>query len=103
MSATINHDIFVKYFGNAPLLTIPGFAHPVQDRYAFGCYLSFKYSFPCLGILKTTCLRCRTDREGNRRKGYPKRIKKQCYQSLLIPLSTKAASLPYTLSRARKR
>ncbi|KAF8560131.1 P-loop containing nucleoside triphosphate hydrolase protein [Imleria badia] len=33
MSATINHDIFVKYFDNAPLLTIPGFTHPVEDRY----------------------------------------------------------------------
>ncbi|KAF8445690.1 P-loop containing nucleoside triphosphate hydrolase protein [Boletus edulis BED1] len=33
MSATINHEIFVKYFDNAPLLTIPGFTHPVEDRY----------------------------------------------------------------------
>ncbi|KIP11667.1 hypothetical protein PHLGIDRAFT_27719 [Phlebiopsis gigantea 11061_1 CR5-6] len=33
MSATINHEIFTKYFNNAPLLTIPGFAHPVEDRY----------------------------------------------------------------------
>ncbi|KAH9934840.1 P-loop containing nucleoside triphosphate hydrolase protein [Fomitopsis serialis] len=33
MSATINHDIFVKYFDGAPLLTIPGFTHPVEDRY----------------------------------------------------------------------
>ncbi|KAH9842863.1 P-loop containing nucleoside triphosphate hydrolase protein [Rhodofomes roseus] len=33
MSATINHETFVKYFGNAPLLAIPGFAHPVEDRY----------------------------------------------------------------------
>ena len=32
MSATINHDVFIKYFDNAPLLTIPGFAHPVEDR-----------------------------------------------------------------------
>lgn len=32
MSATINHEIFVKYFNDAPLLTIPGFAHPVEDR-----------------------------------------------------------------------
>ena len=31
MSATINHDTFVKYFDDAPLLTIPGFAHPVTD------------------------------------------------------------------------
>ncbi|KAH8094722.1 P-loop containing nucleoside triphosphate hydrolase protein [Cristinia sonorae] len=33
MSATINHEIFIKYFNNAPLLTIPGFTHPVQDIY----------------------------------------------------------------------
>lgn len=32
MSATINHEIFVKYFDNAPLLTIPGFTHPVKDK-----------------------------------------------------------------------
>lgn len=31
MSATINHEIFVKYFDNAPLLTIPGSTHPVRD------------------------------------------------------------------------
>lgn len=31
MSATINHEIFVKYFDNAPLLKIPGFTHPVKD------------------------------------------------------------------------
>ncbi|CAA7264809.1 unnamed protein product [Cyclocybe aegerita] len=33
MSATINHETFVKYFENAPLLTIPGFTHPVMDKY----------------------------------------------------------------------
>lgn len=32
MSATINHETFVKYFDGAPLLTIPGFTHPVIDR-----------------------------------------------------------------------
>lgn len=32
MSATINHETFVRYFDNAPLLTIPGFTHPVTDR-----------------------------------------------------------------------
>lgn len=31
MSATINHEIFVKYFNDAPLLTIPGLTHPVAD------------------------------------------------------------------------
>jgi len=33
MSATINHETFVKYFNNAPLLTIPGFTHAVTDNY----------------------------------------------------------------------
>ncbi|KAI0673812.1 P-loop containing nucleoside triphosphate hydrolase protein [Trametes maxima] len=33
MSATINHEVFVQYFNNAPLLTIPGFTHPVKDLY----------------------------------------------------------------------
>ena len=31
MSATINHKTFVKYFYDAPLLTIPGFTYPVTD------------------------------------------------------------------------
>lgn len=34
MSATINHEVFMKYFNNAPLLTIPGFTHPVEDMCA---------------------------------------------------------------------
>ncbi|KAJ7897125.1 P-loop containing nucleoside triphosphate hydrolase protein [Mycena olivaceomarginata] len=33
MSATINHETFINYFGGAPLLTIPGFTHPVEDIY----------------------------------------------------------------------
>ncbi|TFK56866.1 P-loop containing nucleoside triphosphate hydrolase protein [Heliocybe sulcata] len=33
MSATINHETFVKYFNGAPLLSIPGFTHPVTDLY----------------------------------------------------------------------
>lgn len=32
MSATINHETFVKYFDGAPLLKIPGFTHPVTDK-----------------------------------------------------------------------
>ena len=31
MSATINHETFVRYFSDAPLLSIPGFTHPVTD------------------------------------------------------------------------
>lgn len=33
MSATINHEIFVKYFDSAALLMIPGFTHPVTDEF----------------------------------------------------------------------
>ena len=33
MSATINHEVFMRYFNDAPLLTIPGFAYPVEDKY----------------------------------------------------------------------
>ncbi|EIW86949.1 P-loop containing nucleoside triphosphate hydrolase protein [Coniophora puteana RWD-64-598 SS2] len=33
MSATINHETFVRYYDNAPMLTIPGFTHPVTDLY----------------------------------------------------------------------
>lgn len=31
MSATINHETFVRYFSHAPLLNIPGYTHPVTD------------------------------------------------------------------------
>ena len=31
MSATINQKTFVKYFGGAPLITIPGRTFPVED------------------------------------------------------------------------
>jgi HrpA-like RNA helicase len=31
MSATINHEVFIQYFGGAPLLEIPGHTHPVTD------------------------------------------------------------------------
>lgn len=34
MSATINHEAFIEYFNGAPLLTIPGFTYPVEDRSA---------------------------------------------------------------------
>ncbi|KAG7452226.1 P-loop containing nucleoside triphosphate hydrolase protein [Guyanagaster necrorhizus] len=33
MSATINHETFISYFDGAPLITIPGFTHPVTDLY----------------------------------------------------------------------
>ncbi|CAN6445915.1 unnamed protein product [Victoria cruziana] len=33
MSATINAELFLSYFGNAPLLHIPGFTHPVHTHF----------------------------------------------------------------------
>lgn len=33
MSATINADLFSKYFGNAPTIHIPGFTHPVAELF----------------------------------------------------------------------
>jgi HrpA-like RNA helicase len=36
MSATINEETFVKYFDGAPLLKIPGFTHPVIDKFVKG-------------------------------------------------------------------
>lgn len=33
MSATINQEQFINYFGGAPAIEIPGFTHPVQDFY----------------------------------------------------------------------
>jgi ATP-dependent RNA helicase DHX57 len=33
MSATINHESFVRYFSGAPLLSIPGFTYPVTDMW----------------------------------------------------------------------
>jgi len=40
MSATINHETFVKYFYDAPLLTIPGFTYSVTDMSVICFYLS---------------------------------------------------------------
>ncbi|KXN88875.1 hypothetical protein AN958_06745 [Leucoagaricus sp. SymC.cos] len=33
MSASINHEVFSRYFYGAPVLSIPGITHPVTDRY----------------------------------------------------------------------
>ncbi|KAF8078990.1 P-loop containing nucleoside triphosphate hydrolase protein [Lyophyllum atratum] len=46
MSATINHETFVKYFDGAPLLTIPGFTHPVTDKYLEDLVPLIKYRPP---------------------------------------------------------
>ncbi|KAG5647688.1 hypothetical protein DXG03_008411 [Asterophora parasitica] len=55
MSATINHETFIKYFNDAPLLTIPGFAHPVTDKYLEDAISLIKYhpSAPRAGKKKT--------------------------------------------------
>ncbi|KAK7058527.1 putative ATP-dependent RNA helicase ucp12 [Paramarasmius palmivorus] len=46
MSATINHETFVKYFNGAPLLTIPGFTHPVTDLYLEDFMSQIQYQPP---------------------------------------------------------
>ncbi|KIM88927.1 hypothetical protein PILCRDRAFT_813926 [Piloderma croceum F 1598] len=46
MSATINEETFVKYFDDAPLLTIPGFTHPVTDKYLEDIIPSIPYRPP---------------------------------------------------------
>jgi ATP-dependent RNA helicase DHX57 len=33
MSATLNAEIFSSYFGGVPVVSVPGFTHPVQDFY----------------------------------------------------------------------
>ncbi|KAL1951731.1 hypothetical protein VTO73DRAFT_880 [Trametes versicolor] len=43
MSATINHEVFIRYFNNAPLLSIPGFTHPVEDLYLEDYFPRLKY------------------------------------------------------------
>ncbi|KAF9024145.1 P-loop containing nucleoside triphosphate hydrolase protein [Hymenopellis radicata] len=43
MSATINHETFISYFGGAPLLSIPGFTHPVTDVYLEDVISSINY------------------------------------------------------------
>ncbi|KAJ6504362.1 P-loop containing nucleoside triphosphate hydrolase protein [Mycena vulgaris] len=46
MSATINHETFIKYFDGAPLLTIPGYTHPVTDIYLEDIIPQIKYRPP---------------------------------------------------------
>lgn len=43
MSATINEQIFIDYFGGCPSLTIPGFTHPVTDHYLEDLVPEIKY------------------------------------------------------------
>ncbi|OCH95734.1 P-loop containing nucleoside triphosphate hydrolase protein [Obba rivulosa] len=46
MSATINHETFVKYFDNAPLLSISGLSYPVEDRYLEDYVFDLSYAPP---------------------------------------------------------
>lgn len=46
MSATINHETFIKYFNGAPLLSIPGYTHPVTDIYLEDIIPQIKYRPP---------------------------------------------------------
>ncbi|XP_024028397.1 DExH-box ATP-dependent RNA helicase DExH1 isoform X1 [Morus notabilis] len=44
MSATINADLFSKYFGNAPTIHIPGFTHPVAELFLEDILEKTRYS-----------------------------------------------------------
>ncbi|OXG91457.1 ATP-dependent RNA helicase A [Cryptococcus neoformans A2-102-5] len=44
MSATINEQIFIDYFGGCPSLKIPGFTHPVKDYYLEDIISDLHYS-----------------------------------------------------------
>ncbi|XP_051149601.1 DExH-box ATP-dependent RNA helicase DExH1 [Andrographis paniculata] len=44
MSATINADLFSKYFGNAPTIHIPGFTFPVKEFYLEDVLEKTRYS-----------------------------------------------------------
>ncbi|KAI0828826.1 P-loop containing nucleoside triphosphate hydrolase protein [Trametes gibbosa] len=54
MSATINHEVFVRYLHNAPLLSIPGFTHPVEDLYLEDYLQSLNYKPSSAKALKRT-------------------------------------------------
>lgn len=62
MSATINHETFVKYFDGAPLLTIPGFMHPVDDKCVFLLPSCLHVLTASSGISKIYCLKLTIDR-----------------------------------------
>ncbi|KAJ3569724.1 hypothetical protein NP233_g4864 [Leucocoprinus birnbaumii] len=47
MSATINHEIFSRYFSDAPVLSIPGITHPIDDKY-------LEDIIPMIGYLPTS-------------------------------------------------
>ncbi|MED6108795.1 hypothetical protein PIB30_027486 [Stylosanthes scabra] len=44
MSATINADLFSKYFGNAPTIHIPGFTYPVEEHFLEDVLEKTRYS-----------------------------------------------------------
>ncbi|KAH9948231.1 P-loop containing nucleoside triphosphate hydrolase protein [Amylocystis lapponica] len=69
MSATINHGTFVNYFNNAPLLEIPGFTHPVEDKYLEDFIPLINYRPPLLKGSKRTAENEQTLRDDLRGQG----------------------------------
>lgn len=70
MSATINQQTFVNYFGGAPVIEIPGFTHPVEDLYIEDVIGSLKYSPPTIrGAPKVSEDKLRAVRDGYKNKG----------------------------------
>eukprot|EP00873_Tetraselmis_striata_P014025 jgi/Tetstr1/434289/TSEL_023396.t1 len=46
MSATLNADAFSSYFGGGPVITIPGFTHPVKELYLEDVVQLTAYALP---------------------------------------------------------
>lgn len=47
MSATINAELFQKYFDHAPALHIPGFTHPVKQQFIDVRNSTYKFIYIC--------------------------------------------------------
>ena len=65
MSATLDADKFSRYFGGAPVISIPGFTHPVKELYLEDLYSMVK---PRLTLAHPeTIAKVRTTNKKNRR------------------------------------
>ncbi|KAM6498647.1 P-loop containing nucleoside triphosphate hydrolase protein [Amanita muscaria] len=93
MSATINHEKFAEYFGGAPVLTIPGFSHPVTDFYLEDIESTIRdHAGPMKGNRATQ------GKEDSSNNGAPRRRGRNQVDYQLI-----AAVVSYTMTSAEKR
>jgi hypothetical protein len=75
MSATINQETFLHYFGNAALVTIPGYTFPVKDLYELffsvrtrltrSIIVIWRISFPTYLTRQPRSSRCRSKLRNN--------------------------------------